>query len=95
MMQIIQKNIRIECTLSKWQNSHEQLIQDHIIKTDGFNFGMNDIVRLRKEIATLIENLYHHGCVNSADDSSVEYVNSAKDPHSIESSDDSSVEILE
>ena len=51
---------RIECKLKDWRNAtfRKDIIKKYITETDAFNFGMDDIARLRDEMAILIQDLH-------------------------------------
>lgn len=51
---------RIKCTLTNWRdnNLRKDLIKQNITQTEAFNFGMDDIARLREEMAILIQDLH-------------------------------------
>ncbi|GFH53921.1 hypothetical protein CTEN210_10397 [Chaetoceros tenuissimus] len=51
---------RIECKLQDWRNAtfRKDIIKKYITETDAFNFGMDDITRLRDEMAILIQDLH-------------------------------------
>ncbi|GFH57133.1 hypothetical protein CTEN210_13609 [Chaetoceros tenuissimus] len=51
---------RIECKLADWRNvkSRKKLIKEYITEREAFDFGMDDIARLREEMAILIQDLH-------------------------------------
>lgn len=51
---------RIECKLTDWRDwkSRKNLIKEYITETEAFEFGMDDIARLREEMAILIQDLH-------------------------------------
>ena len=58
MLQLL--DTRIECKLEDWRNmkSRKKLIKEYITETNAFDFGMDDIARLREEMAILIQDLH-------------------------------------
>ena len=51
---------RMECKLADWRDPkfRKGIIKQNITETEAFNFGMDDIARLREEMAILIQDLH-------------------------------------
>ena len=58
MLQLL--DTRIECKLADWRVAkfRRNIIKEYITEKEAFDFGMDDIARLREEMAILIQDLH-------------------------------------
>ncbi|GFH58426.1 hypothetical protein CTEN210_14902 [Chaetoceros tenuissimus] len=58
MLQLL--DTRIQCKLADWRDAkfRRDIIKEYITETEAFDFGMDDIARLREEMAILIQDLH-------------------------------------